>query len=47
MKTEPESSTKASSVSAKVYTCPMHPEVVSNEPGRCQKCNMALELRKS
>ncbi|MDY0124285.1 copper-translocating P-type ATPase [Sulfurimonas sp.] len=25
------------------YTCPMHPEVVQNEPGSCPKCGMALE----
>ncbi len=25
-----------------LYTCPMHPEVVSKEPGRCPKCNMKL-----
>jgi uncharacterized membrane protein YraQ (UPF0718 family) len=25
------------------YTCPMHPEVVSDQPGRCPKCGMALE----
>jgi FtsP/CotA-like multicopper oxidase with cupredoxin domain len=25
-----------------VYACPMHPEVVSNEPGRCPKCGMNL-----
>ena len=26
------------------YTCPMHPEVVSDRPGPCPKCGMALEL---
>ncbi len=25
------------------YTCPMHPEVVSDEPGLCPVCGMALE----
>src|SRR6266542_2264060 len=25
-----------------VYTCPMHPEVVSDEPGSCPKCGMKL-----
>src|ERR671936_297292 len=25
-----------------VYVCPMHPEVVSEEPGRCPKCGMKL-----
>ncbi|RTQ99617.1 copper-transporting P-type ATPase [Halomonas nitroreducens] len=25
------------------YTCPMHPEVVSDQPGECPKCGMALE----
>ncbi len=27
------------------YTCPMHPEVVSDRPGPCPKCGMALEPR--
>ena len=26
-----------------VYTCPMHPEVISNQPGNCPKCKMKLE----
>ncbi|MBC3539834.1 heavy metal-binding domain-containing protein [Rufibacter sediminis] len=25
------------------YTCPMHPEVVSAEKGKCPKCGMFLE----
>ncbi|MCI0330986.1 MAG: copper-translocating P-type ATPase [candidate division Zixibacteria bacterium] len=25
-----------------VYTCPMHPEVTSDKPGRCPKCGMDL-----
>jgi FtsP/CotA-like multicopper oxidase with cupredoxin domain len=25
-----------------VYACPMHPEVTSQEPGRCPKCSMKL-----
>jgi len=24
------------------YTCPMHPEVLSDQPGNCPKCGMAL-----
>jgi len=28
------------------YSCPMHTEVVSNEPGKCTKCNMDLVLNK-
>ena len=30
---------------APTYTCPMHPEVVSDRPGACPLCGMALELR--
>ena len=25
-----------------VYTCPMHPDVISEEPGRCSECGMKL-----
>ncbi len=28
------------------YTCPMHPEVVANKPGKCPKCGMALVEKK-
>jgi Cu+-exporting ATPase len=27
-----------------IYTCPMHPEVISPAPGNCPKCGMSLEL---
>ena len=27
------------------YTCPMHPEIVREEPGACPICGMALEPR--
>ena len=27
------------------YTCPMHPEIVRDEPGPCPICGMALEPR--
>lgn len=26
----------------KKYTCPMHPEVQSDQPGNCPKCGMKL-----
>ena len=25
-----------------LYTCPMHPEVISDKPGKCPKCGMTL-----
>ena len=25
------------------YTCPMHPEIIRDQPGNCPKCGMALE----
>ena len=34
-------------VTAKVqYTCTMHPEVISDKPGDCPKCGMALVEKK-
>lgn len=27
---------------AAAYTCPMHPEVTSDKPGKCPKCGMKL-----
>lgn len=37
--------TATDSTDAKVYTCPMHPEVISDKPGECPKCGMDLELK--
>jgi len=34
-----------SKTAAVEYTCPMHPEVVQDEPGSCPKCGMFLEPR--
>lgn len=28
-----------------MYTCPMHPEIVSDVPGKCPKCGMDLVLK--
>lgn len=28
------------------YTCPMHPDVKSNKPGKCSQCGMDLKLSK-
>ena len=30
-----------------IYTCTMHPEVISNKPGTCPKCGMALVQKTS
>jgi hypothetical protein len=29
-------------IAAETYTCTMHPEVITNEPGKCPKCGMDL-----
>ena len=29
-------------VDATVYVCPMHPDEISDKPGKCPKCDMAL-----
>ena len=29
------------------YTCPMHPEVKSDQPGNCPKCGMKLVAKNS
>jgi hypothetical protein len=39
--TMPADSTATDGTAAS-YTCPMHPEVVSKQPGKCPKCGMTL-----
>ena len=37
-----------SDTSAKyVYTCTMHPEVITDKPGKCPKCGMTLVKKKA
>jgi Cu(I)/Ag(I) efflux system membrane fusion protein len=44
--TEPPKETKVEKA-ADVYTCPMHPSVVSDKPGSCPICGMALVKRQT
>lgn len=39
----PSATTAATSPPPGAYTCPMHPEIVRDEPGRCPICGMHLE----
>ena len=40
---KPETSDRGTKGSLATWTCPMHPEVVRDEPGSCPICGMALE----
>jgi hypothetical protein len=42
LKVEPAASAKTVSPAGATYTCPMHPEVKQQAPGKCPKCGMAL-----
>ena len=33
---------KTDTATKTIYTCPMHPEVISDKPGKCPKCGMTL-----
>jgi transcription initiation factor IIE alpha subunit len=37
--------TQSKELAKEVYTCPMHPEVTSDKPGKCPKCKMNLEKK--
>ncbi|MFA6034673.1 MAG: efflux RND transporter periplasmic adaptor subunit [Myxococcota bacterium] len=39
---EHSSANAGGDAAATLYTCPMHPEVVSDRPGKCPKCGMNL-----
>jgi hypothetical protein len=41
-----EKPASAKEVAKAQYTCPMHPEVVSDKPGNCPKCGMTLVAKK-
>jgi hypothetical protein len=43
--TLPPATGEEKAVAGIVYTCPMHPEVQSDRPGRCPKCGMDLVLK--
>src|SRR5438128_892225 len=42
---EPRQAAPATQDEQVEYTCPMHPEIVRNQPGACPICGMALEPR--
>lgn len=39
----PDATKQVKAPEGTLYTCPMHPEVLSPKPGSCPKCGMALE----
>ncbi len=43
----PAKAPPSSPIAAKViYTCPMHPEIEQDHPGKCPKCGMTLVPKK-
>lgn len=41
-----QTSAPATRQATAVYTCVMHPDVISDKPGKCPKCGMKLMLKK-
>ena len=39
-------SSSDSAATATKYTCSMHPDVITDKPGKCPKCGMDLVLKK-
>jgi hypothetical protein len=37
---------KSDTISKYIYTCTMHPEVMTDKPGKCPKCGMTLVKKK-
>lgn len=44
--TEKSPATASEPISAAAFTCPMHPEIVRQEPGTCPICGMKLVPKK-
>lgn len=45
-KNKENTKTTKTATSQAQYCCAMHPEVISNKPGKCSKCNMDLTTSK-
>ena len=45
-KSKADSAIKNAPIVVAQYTCPIHPDVVSDKPGKCSKCGMDLVLSK-
>lgn len=41
-----KSKSKSGTTNKLTYSCPMHPDVVMNKPGKCSKCGMDLTKSK-
>jgi YgiT-type zinc finger domain-containing protein len=45
---KPKAPVSKSDTTAKyVYTCPMHPEIITDKPGKCPICGMTLVKKKT